>query len=474
MAKSRPTTRINSRLSALATPIALIGRDRKVLFFNQGCEQLTGWEASLVIGSVCEYTTEGDPQTMRAMLGSLCPPPRAFQGEIVEGPAFLPRQSGRPIARQIRHIPFLDDAGEVDCVMVIISDVESAPAIAAASPAQRLHAELTSLRSALRRRFGISTIIAKSEPMLRVVQQVQLAIPAKSPLLLEGEPGVGKEHVARVIHHEMSRAESHENEFRQEAFVPLDCARLLPIDLKRTLRRIFRAAEDDDAETALLPSVLPGTVYLQNVEAMPRDVQEFVVESFGEIPPEARLRFMAGTTADLESLIESDEMRTDFFYQFSALRIALPPLRKRLEDFELLAQALLERMNVGTERQLEGFSDEAWSELREYNWPGNLDELATVIKEAAANCGGAVLGKEDLPFRFRMGRDAQSVGPPLEPLPRPLEAYLEQIEREQIGWALEAARFNKKKAADLLGLTRPKLYRRMEALGIEARDDDQS
>ena len=468
MAKSRPTTRLNSRLSTLATPIALIGKDRKVVFFNRGCEELTGWDAGLVIGSVCEYTTEGDPQTMRAMLGSLCPPPRAFEGEIVEGPAFLPRQSGRPVARQLRYIPFRDDAGEVDCVMVIVSEIENTPAISVASPAQRLHAELTSLRAGLRQRFGVSTIIAQSERMLRVVEQVQIAIPARSALLLEGEPGTGKEHIARVIHHEMTRAISRDHEFRQDAFVPLDCARLLPIDLKRTLRRIFRAAADEDAETALLPSVLPGTVYLKNVDAMPRDIQEFVVESMAEIPSGTRLRLIAGTAENLESLVETDAIRSDFFYQISPLRILLPPLRKRSEDFELLAQALLERLNVGAERQLEGFSEEAWSELREYNWPGNLDELATVIEEAAASSQGAIIGKDDLPFRFRMGRDAQSVGPPVEPLPRPLEPYLEQIEREQIEWALEAAKHNKKKAADLLGLTRQKLYRRMETLGLDA------
>ena len=96
MAKSRSQTRLNSRLSAVATPMALIGKDRKVLFFNQGFERLTGWDAELVLGSVCEYTTEGDPQTVRALLGSLCPPPQVFEGTLSKPRPRCPGKAGRP------------------------------------------------------------------------------------------------------------------------------------------------------------------------------------------------------------------------------------------------------------------------------------------------------------------------------------------------------------------------------------------
>jgi DNA-binding NtrC family response regulator len=425
----------------------------------------------LVVGSICEYTTEGDPQTVRALLGSFCPPPGVFEGKTMEAPAFLPRLSGRPVARLVRHLPLRDDAGQVDCVLVLVSELENTPVITATPPAQRLHAELISLRAALRSRFGISTVIAHSEPMLRVVGQVQLAICGCPALVLMGEPGTGKEHIARVIHHEVARSMPLESESLAGAFVPLDCAKMLPIDLKRTLRRLFRSVRDEGEEAFNLPGGYPGTVYLQNVESMPRDVQEFVVTTLAESEAGPELRLMAGTSENLEALVQSEVMREDFYYRISPLKISLPPLRERSADFALLAQAFLEKLNVGAETQFEGFSDEAWQELREYNWPGNLDELAVVIEEARAACNGVVIGKEDLPFRFRMGRDAQSVGPRTLPPLRPLEPYLEQIEREQIELALEQARYNKKKAADLLGLTRTKLYRRMQALGIA--DDEE-
>ncbi len=475
MAKSRSQTRLNSRLSALATPMALIGKDRKVLFFNQGFQRLTGWDAELVLGSVCEYTTEGDPQTVRALLGSLCPPPQVFEGKTLEAQATLPRQSGPPVSRWLNHLPLFDDSGQVDCVLVVSEEIPPSQTSTSKSPAQRLHAELTLLRARLRSRFGMSTIIANSEAMLRVVQQVQLAIGGRSALVLEGEAGTGKEHIARVIHHETARKIHEALDFRQESFVPLDCARMLPIDLKRTLRRMFKSVrQEDEEESSPEPTVMPGTVYLQNVDAMPRDVQEFVVTSFPETEGDGGLRLMAGIAEGLDALVQSGAMRTDFFYLISPLRISLPPLRNRPQDLELLAQAFLERMNVGADRQLEGFSEEVWKEFREYNWPGNLDELATVIEEARAACREVIIGKDDLPFRFRMGRDAQSVGPRPEPKARPLEPFLEQVEREQIEQALEEARYNKKKAADLLGLTRAKLYRRMETLGIADQDENPS
>lgn len=464
MPKPRLQTRLNSRLSAVATPVALIGRDRKVLFFNQGFERLTGWDAALVVGSTCEYTTEGDPQSVRALLGSLCPPPSVFAGETIEAPAFLPRQAGEPIAQKLRHFPLRDETGEVDCILVLAGEIEPPPAAPLASPLERLHADLTLIRAELRKRFGISTIIANSSPMLRVVEQVQLALKGSSALVLEGEAGTGKEHIARVIHHETARLRTPESDPYALAFVPLDCARMLPIDLKRTLRRLSRAAGEEDVPSSSLPGGMPGTVYLQNVDAMPRDVQELVVNSFPA--KDSELRLMAGTSKNLETLVASDQLRADFFYRISPLRILLPPLRNRPEDFPLLAQAFLERQNVGAEKQFEGFSEEVWKEFREYNWPGNLDELAIVIEEARSAAPGVIIGKDDLPFRFRMGRDGQSVGPRIEPLARPLEPFLEQVEREQIELALQQARYNKQKTADLLGLTRAKLYRRMEALGI--------
>ena len=186
-------------------------------------------------------------------------------------------------------------------------------------------------------------------------------------------------------------------------------------------------------------------------------------------PPEGgnRLRIIATTTSDPSMLSEDERIRSDFYHLLTPMCIAVPPLRRRMEDLRYLAQYLLEELNRGESRQLNGFADDVWEKFTEYNWPGNVDELLAVIREARAACNEPWIRTKDLPFRFRTGYDAQSVGPALQPQVAALEPYLAKAEKEQIEQALKQCRHNKAKAARLLGMTRPRLYRRMQILGIE-------
>jgi DNA-binding NtrC family response regulator len=314
-----------------------------------------------------------------------------------------------------------------------------------------------SLRAMLRKRYALETLIARGPAMQRVLRQVVAARDGREPLLLCGERGTGKEHVARLLHQG--------GPARNNAFVPLDCRRTEPIDLKLTLRRAFRAEAESSGSQPLLR---PGTVYLLHMESMPRDVQEALVELIGgEIP----LRLIAATERPPDALRAGDALIDDLYYRVTPLVIALPPLRRRREELPLLAQAMLEEQNRGAERQVGGFDEAVWTLFAEYNWPGNLDELASIVEAAAKTSSGPLVTPADLPFAFRTGFDAQSIGPPVTPEIRPLEPYLEQVERACIEEALAMARYNKSRAAELLGITRPRLYRRMETLGIEDREE---
>jgi PAS domain S-box-containing protein len=452
-------TRINSRLGRLTTPVFLIDADRHVIFFNRGCEELTGWNADEVIGRRCEYAGHADRGQVESLTGSLCPPPAAFAGEETQVPAFLQTKAGRSVARLIHFHPLRGDDG-VDCVLGLIGEIES-PKVPPVRPSQRLHAELMSLRATLRKRFALETLIARGPAMRRVLRQVAAARESREPLLLSGERGTGKEHVARLLHQG--------GPTRNNAFVPLDCRRTEPIDLKLTLRRAFRAEAEASASpgSPSQPLLRPGTIYLAHIDAMPRDVQESLVELTGD---ETLLRLIAATEWPADSL-RGDVLIDDLYYRITPLVIALPPLRRRREELPLLAQAMLEEQNRGAERQVGGFDEAVWSLFAEYNWPGNLDELASVVEAAAASSGGPLVTPADLPFAFRTGFDAQTIGPPAAPEVKPLEPYLEQVERTCIEEALVQARYNKSRAAELLGITRPKLYRRMETLGIEDREE---
>ena len=258
----------------------------------------------------------------------------------------------------------------------------------------------------------------------------------------------------------------HESDARRKSFVPLDCRRLPAYELKQAIRRLLEADSD---EPSRVPALQAGTVYLVDAEHLPRDLQVRLAEAFHADSRRERLplRLMASTTIELEDALDDDRVCPEFYYLLTPLCIRLPPLRRRPEDLSLLAQHFLEGLNRGDEKQVGGFAEDVWKLFRQYNWPGNLDELSIVVEEARAACSGDVVRANDLPFRFRTGLDAQSVGPILAPKPAPLAPLLAKVEKDHIESVMGQCRQNKSKAAELLGLTRARLYRRMEALGIE-------
>ena len=471
--RTRRKKGLDAHVAAVTTPVFLLDGNRKIVFFNSGLEQLTGWTAEEVLGHVCDYATEADPQAVESLTGSLGPPPEVLAGKPVGVPAYLVHRDGKAVPRLLNFFPLCDADERVQCILGVVTAIDQPASAVEPTPAQQLHAELASLRILLRRQFGIKSFVCKSEAMTRVLEQIKLARSSAVPVLIGGEAGTGKEHVARLIHYESSAG--------SQSFVPIDCKRLSALELKQTLTRLL---QEDESETSVATSLRPGTLYLSNVESLPRDVQERVATAFRSNPGDFRnprdfsfrrgdpgeqrsLRLMAATTADLPEAVQNDAFRTDLFYLLTPLEISLPPLRLRREDVVPLAQHFLEALNRGEQRQVGGFADAVWQQFAEYNWPGNIDELAAVVSEARAACTEPLIRVEDLPFRFRTGLGAQSVGPAIQAKPMPLDPLLTQVETEQIQLALQRCRYNKSKAAKLLGITRQRLHRRMQTLGIE-------
>jgi DNA-binding NtrC family response regulator len=454
--RSRKWLRPDHLLGRATTPVYLVAPDRCISFFNAGCHALTGWSADEVVGQLCEFLTDPQANSLEALAACLCPPAAAFEGRVASRPAHVVRKEGEPLPRTLNFLPLIDEESGLASVLGVIAGVDASERLAEVDPAQDLHAELGALRQFLYRRFATKSLIGKSDAMLRVADQVTIARATDAPVLIWGEAGTGKEHLARAIHYESA--------LKTRAFIPLDCQRLTPLELGQTLKRLVLPTAED-APSPLAPQ--PGTLYLAHVEALPRDAQQTVASAFRKDSGRARdLRLMGSSTLDPDRLQHEDVLRPDFFHLLTPLCIAVPPLRQRMEDLKLLAQYLLEELNRGEARQFNGFGDDVWEKFAEYNWPGNVGELLAVIREARAGCNEPLIRVKDLPFRFRTGLDAQSLGPPRRPPVSRLEPLLEQTEREQIERALAQSRHNKSRAAQLLGMTRPRLYRRMQILGI--------
>lgn len=455
-------SRLETWLKSSATPVFLVSATRRVLFFNTGCETLSGWTADDVVGEIVEFASDSDSQSLRSLVNALCPPPETFAGCEHDVPVYMPSKIGSPTARLIRFVPVRDTSDQVTSVLGIISMLPTMPIAQAPSLALRYHAELSALRWSLRQRYGLKTVIARSPAMRRVLEQIQLAKKSHAPVHFVGPRGSGKEHLARAIHHE--------DEAQGGSFVPLDCRQPV-FELTQALQRLLHP-EADDSPVGSLP---PRTVFLIDVNDMPRDVQERLLDAYrSDIAPTTRRRalprLLSSSTESLRDAVTDERLLPELFYLLTTLTIEVPPLRDRREDLELLATSFLESLNRNSDRQIAGFTAAVWPQFREYQWPGNLDELTLVVREARQNVSTLTIDVKDLPLRFRAGLDAQSVSQSSQffeelAIP-PLEEHLAQVERDLIQRALVRAKHNKTLAAKLLGIPRPVLYRRMEALGM--------
>lgn len=449
---------LESRLGAVETPLFVLDARRTVVFFNAGLERLTGWRAEDVLGHACDYTVPSEGHRIAALTAALCPPAEVLAGKPAVVPTYLIHKDGRPLPRQINFFPLSDGEKGLKAVLGIVEPIQTPAATSRATAAQRLHAELAALHIQLRQRYAVENFVCRSPAMQRVLEQVQLARAASVPVLVVGEAGTGKEHVARLVHSNPRSG--------NRPFVPLDCRRLPPGELQAALEGILELSgggHDAGSPTR------PATLFLGNIDSLPRHLQERAAAAWRAGPPDRPVlpRLIAATSADLESAVAEETFSAELYYLLTPLVIAVPPLRARPQDIQPLAQHFLEMLNRRDERQVGGFSEEVWRQFAEYNWPGNVEELGAVVTEARAACAEPLIRLDHLPFRFRAGRDAQAVGPSRQPKPIDLEALVKDFESVHIREALQKCRGNKAKAARLLGMSRARLGRRMQALGIE-------
>lgn len=450
--QARTTRRLEVWLKDTDLALFVLNAQRRLVFFNRGSERLTGWSAPDLLGQKCDYVSEADTNTSSALLAALAPPPEAWTGKLEQAPVQIPRRSDSPLPRIVYYFPLVDSEQAVQAMLGVIATMPQSAGSPHTNASQRLHAELAVLRQTVRKRYGSGNLIGRSAAMKRAFEQIKLAQMSKAPVLFLGEMGTGKQHLARAMHYQ--------GPFGKKAFVPLDC-RTSGVELEETLSKV-RSDQQADALQA-------GAVFFQNIDASPADFQRDLVDWLEQDAGSGSVRVLASSNRPLEPLVESDQFSPELYFALTSVVVSLPPLRERMEDLEPLAQHFLEELNRDAAQQQGGLSEEIWRQFRRYNWPGNVAELRQVILEARSASTDATLKVEHLPFRFRTGVTAQSIQPSRSPI-APLDQVLEQVERQQIERALQECRDNKARAAELLGITRPRLYRRMQILGIADAD----
>ena len=450
--------RLDSMLNLVSSPCFVVDAERRLVFANSGCQELSGWAASDLIGRRCELTSGTAAKEPESVTECFAPPQEALAGERLQVPRyFVHRKTGRSVARLIHFFPLSDDEG-VLLVLGVVTDVPPTRTSGGSSIITEVHAELAALRHELRQRYGRDSIISCAPQMRRVFDQIDIAMHSRAIVHLTGEAGTGREHVARVIHYG--------SEFGQRPFVPLNCRELSTDELAGALRRLVETGWGEATGGATLQ---PGAVFLAEVNHLPRDQQARLAAFLASPQGTAfrnRCRLMTSSVDCPQTLLDADRLTDGLFYLITPLQIELPPLRSRLVDLRLLGQSFVEAFNRGSDRQVTGVSEDVWRQFETYNWPGNLAELREVVQQAHGACEGSIISTAHLPFQFRTGMDAQKLGPSPDAALEPLESLLARVEREHVFAALERSRGSRAKAAKLLGISRPALYRKLENYGL--------
>lgn len=417
-------------------PVFVLNRRRRIVFVNRAWETLTRLPAAEARGLVCvrRPPTVSDPWDV--VIRALCyPPPEVVKGKPGRRRRLVPGPQTGSRWWDFEFLPLHDEQGLL-CILGKIAEVAGAEPDAGPP----LPEKLVALREGVRQRYSLDKLAGNTPAFQRIVQQVVLASQNRAPVLIQGEPGTGKRWVARTIHYQSTDAES--------ALIALDCARL-PAAASSAVLFPMRAAE-------------PATYYLREPSSLPRELQARLCDSLKETGP----RILAGSSRDLHAEVREGRLLEELYCALSTLVIALPPLRERHADLPLLVERLLERVHPGREKKLSELTAEAWEIFQSYSWPGNLRELYQVLQAACQRAPDTKLDVAHLPASLRLAvRLDATPNAPVDP-PLSLDNLLEEAERRLIILALRKAQGNRSRAAELLSIWRPRLLRRMEALGI--------
>jgi two-component system nitrogen regulation response regulator NtrX len=318
------------------------------------------------------------------------------------------------------------------------------------------------------------TLVGDSPAMLALRRVVETAGPSLGRVLILGENGTGKEVVARLIHQHSSR--------RDRAFVEVNCAaipeELIETELFGHVRGAFTGAVSDrpgrfeqaDGGTLFLDEI--GDMSLKTQAKVLRVLQEQSLERVGSLQRvRVDVRVLAATNKDLHAEIRQGRFREDLFFRLSVVPITIPPLRERRQDIAVLAEHFMATISRAYGRRARRLSPEAMARLQAYDWPGNVRELRNVIERLLIMGHDPMVEADEVGFLRGDGTPEGRREEAAETAGQRLAEARDAFEREFILRTLARAQGNMSRTAEMLGLERSNLYKKMRAFGILPRRD---
>ena len=317
------------------------------------------------------------------------------------------------------------------------------------------------LEEKLEKQTSLENIIGNSSAIRRVFDEIKKVAPTKATVLITGESGVGKELVANAIHNFSQR--------RDKPFIKVHCAALAESLLESELfgheKGAFTGAVERKRGRFELSN--KGSIFLDEIGEINQSIQvkllrvlqEKQIERVGSSEPiDVDTRVIAATNKDLEKEMKEGHFREDLYYRLNVVHIFIPPLRERREDIPLLVDSFVKEFSNENGKEISSVEPKARNAIYNYDWPGNIRQLRNCIESAVVMTSDNILHFDDLPFKEKVENEVIRI---------PMGTTMEKAEREIIIKTLIHENNNKKRVADILGIGRKTLYRKLQEYNIE-------
>ncbi|EID85013.1 Response regulator [Treponema sp. JC4] len=313
------------------------------------------------------------------------------------------------------------------------------------------------LLARLNKADSVDEMIGKSSELNHVRTMIQKAAPAKASVLITGESGVGKELVAHAIHNQSPR--------KDKPFISVHCAALSETLLESELFGHEKGAYTgaDSMSKGRFELADGGTLFLDEIGEINQATQVKLLRALQEKKFErvggtetisVDVRVVAATNRNLEEEVKNGKFREDLYYRLNVVRIEMPSLRERKDDIPLLMHSFLREFNIENEKNIKGFDNRAKAAMLKYSWPGNIRELKNCVESAVVMCNGEEIKIDDLPSSVREKSDEKVI---TIPIGMPMEEAELIIIKENLAFNDG----NKSKTADILGIGRKTLHRKL-------------
>ncbi len=427
-----------------------------IIAANQAAEKITGYSQDELIGKSCRILNCTGCKIIGKGTGTnWC---RLFQKGGIREKKCLITKKDRHSVHIVKSASVLrDEAGEIIGAVETLTDI---------TEKIRQQQEISQLRKTFYLDEGYHGILGKTPVMLNLFEMIENVSQSDTPVMIQGESGTGKELVARAIHQASNR--------REKPYVKVNCAalneNLLESELFGHVKGAYTGA--DRTRIGRFEAANEGTIFLDEVGDIPpaiqikllRVLEERKIERVGDnrsVPVDVRL--ITATHKDLESLIQQQLFREDLYFRINVFPLQCPPLAQRKDDIPIIAQSFIRRNAASSGKNILGLTPDALEALTDYNWPGNVRELRNTIEYAFVLCQNGGIGVQHLPHKIVNGMDTPQPDCHLDPQCVKDRERLIQVLRQTGG--------NQSKAAEMLGVSRVTIWKRIKKFGIDIKKE---